>query len=220
MKLINTDGMAFIGPGSEWFWAAAQFVVVVVSLYGIYHQLRSQGAANAVQRIATLEGEWKSPRMIYARLVLALHLKYEPPNLDGLFKAGPLLNFFVNLANLNEAGYLSVEEIEANWGMQIQDPVGQPRGRPPGAGSGRAGGVLLPDRSRCAHSAVARGHPRLLRGHCLQRGGHQAGAHPLRSAAGLRRGALAGPVRRHRLRGDLVHIGLGVLHPHPLACRA
>jgi hypothetical protein len=119
VTLINTDGMAFIGPGSEWFWAAAQFVVVVVTLYGIYRQLRSQGAANAVQRIETLEGEWKSPRMVYARLVLALHLKYESPNLDGLAKAAPLLNFFVNLANLNEAGYLSVEEIEANWGMQI-----------------------------------------------------------------------------------------------------
>lgn len=22
MQLINTDGMAFVGPGSEWFWTA------------------------------------------------------------------------------------------------------------------------------------------------------------------------------------------------------
>lgn len=119
MKFVNTDGMTFIGPGSEWFWAAAQLVVVVVSLYGIYHQLRNQGAANALQRINTLEGEWKSPRMIYGRLLLALHLKYEPPNMAGHFKALPLLNFFVNLDNLNEAGYVSLEEIEATWGLAI-----------------------------------------------------------------------------------------------------
>ncbi len=25
MKLINTDGMAFIGPGSEWFWRPIRF---------------------------------------------------------------------------------------------------------------------------------------------------------------------------------------------------
>jgi hypothetical protein len=42
VTLINTDGLALIGPGSEWFWAAAQFVVVVVSLVGIYSQLQAQ----------------------------------------------------------------------------------------------------------------------------------------------------------------------------------
>ena len=34
MKLINTDGMAFIGPGSEWFWTAVSGIVLVVTLSG------------------------------------------------------------------------------------------------------------------------------------------------------------------------------------------
>ncbi len=25
MTIVNTKGMAFFGPGSEWFWAALQF---------------------------------------------------------------------------------------------------------------------------------------------------------------------------------------------------
>lgn len=119
MQLVNWQG-ALIGPGSEWLWAMAQFVVVVVSLFGIYRQLRSQGAANAVQRIESLEGEYKSPRMTYSRLQLALHLKYEPPDMAGYFKARLTLDFFVNLGNLNEAGYLSVEEIYDTWGRSVQ----------------------------------------------------------------------------------------------------
>jgi hypothetical protein len=119
MELVNWSG-AIIGPGSEWFWAFAQFIVVVVSLLGIYRQLRSQGAANAVQRIETLEGRWHSPRMAYQRLDLAVHLRTHPPDQDGYLKARPILDFFTNLANLWEAGYLTLEEIESNWGASIQ----------------------------------------------------------------------------------------------------
>jgi hypothetical protein len=31
MVLINTDGMAFIGPGSEWFWTAISGIVLAVT---------------------------------------------------------------------------------------------------------------------------------------------------------------------------------------------
>jgi len=42
MKLINTDGLALIGPGSEWFWTALQFTALAVTLIAIYRQLRTQ----------------------------------------------------------------------------------------------------------------------------------------------------------------------------------
>ena len=44
--LINTNGLAFFGPGSEWLWSMLQFVVVAVTLVGIYYQLRSSQSAN------------------------------------------------------------------------------------------------------------------------------------------------------------------------------
>lgn len=31
MRVINTDGMALIGPGSEWLWTALQFVALAVT---------------------------------------------------------------------------------------------------------------------------------------------------------------------------------------------
>jgi hypothetical protein len=42
VKLINTDGLSFIGPGSEWFWTALQFTALAITFFAIYRQLRAQ----------------------------------------------------------------------------------------------------------------------------------------------------------------------------------
>jgi hypothetical protein len=58
--------------------------------------------------------------MAYVRLVLALDLRYEQRSGRTYEKARPLLDFFANLDDLNEAGYLSVAEISNSWGRPIQ----------------------------------------------------------------------------------------------------
>lgn len=121
VNVINTDGLVLIGPGSEWFWAAAQFVAVVVSLAAIYRQLRAQGAANFIQRMQTLETRWSSPRMAFTRLEVAMHLRYEHPDPACYLKAMPILDFFADLQNLEIEGYISIEEIAANWGRSLQE---------------------------------------------------------------------------------------------------
>ena len=47
MQLINTEGMAFIGPGSEWFWTALTGLVLAVTFVGIYRQLSITRSASA-----------------------------------------------------------------------------------------------------------------------------------------------------------------------------
>jgi len=42
VKLINTDGLALFGPGSEWFWTALQFTALAITFAAIYRQLRTQ----------------------------------------------------------------------------------------------------------------------------------------------------------------------------------
>jgi hypothetical protein len=42
MKFINTDGMTFIGPGSEWFWTAVSGLMLAVTFIAIYRQFRLQ----------------------------------------------------------------------------------------------------------------------------------------------------------------------------------
>ena len=50
MRLVNTDGMALLGPGSEWFWTMLQFAALAITFVAIYRQLRAaqrQTAENA-----------------------------------------------------------------------------------------------------------------------------------------------------------------------------
>lgn len=42
MKLINVDGLALIGPGSEWFWTMLQFIALAITFVAIYRQFRTQ----------------------------------------------------------------------------------------------------------------------------------------------------------------------------------
>ena len=48
MTIVNTTGMAFIGPGSEWFRAALQFTALTITFVAIYRQLRTARSAHAV----------------------------------------------------------------------------------------------------------------------------------------------------------------------------
>ena len=79
MKLINTDGLAFIGPGSEWFWSAVSAVVVAVTFVAIYRRLRLQRNAAAVERVEALFRDWQSERMSSKlEVLLAIQAKAAP----------------------------------------------------------------------------------------------------------------------------------------------
>lgn len=48
MNFINTDGMAFIGPGSEWLWTTVSGIVLAVTFVAINRQLRLQASQRAI----------------------------------------------------------------------------------------------------------------------------------------------------------------------------
>ncbi|HLX33861.1 MAG TPA: hypothetical protein VKR30_01315 [Candidatus Limnocylindrales bacterium] len=75
MELVNTNGMAFIGPGSEWFCGAVSGLILAVTFIAIYRQLRLQRDAAAIQQLTDLEHEWSSERMARAKLTLLLALE-------------------------------------------------------------------------------------------------------------------------------------------------
>jgi hypothetical protein len=57
MTFINTDGLSFLGPGSEWFWTAFQGIVVALSLWGLVRQVRIQTAQKMRQDVADLDAQ-------------------------------------------------------------------------------------------------------------------------------------------------------------------
>jgi hypothetical protein len=117
--LINTAGLVLVGPGSEWFWSMAQFFAVVITLLGIYRQLKAQGAANALEKMKFIEDRWDSDWMSHVRLLSALSVKYDNPP-KGL---GPamveLANFWETLAGLVEDGHIRLSDV-AGWGRSCQ----------------------------------------------------------------------------------------------------
>ena len=120
MSLFNWEGAAIFGPGSEWFWAMAQFVVVVITLAGIYRQLRAQASANAFHQMATLNDRWNSDHLVRARLALVLHYRYEEAGAGIPSLMRPMCDFFEDIAFLQERGHLSQGEVWANWNRTIE----------------------------------------------------------------------------------------------------
>ena len=110
---------AILGPGSEWFWAAAQFVVVVISLAGIYHQLRAQGSANTFHQMATLHERWDSERLMRARLALALHFRHVKDD-DVPPMTFAIADFFEDIAMLQDGGHLSRKDVWLDWNRTVE----------------------------------------------------------------------------------------------------
>lgn len=107
MKLINLDGLALIGPGSEWFWSMLQFVIVVITLYAIYRQVRLQASSSAIEQVAALERDWSSEAMTRSRLAVLHSLRdgVDPKDVPG--QAGGVIgNFWERIGYLVAAGHI------------------------------------------------------------------------------------------------------------------
>lgn len=107
MKFINTDGMAFIGPGSEWFWTALSGIILAVTFIAIYRQLRLQAAAASVETLESLQREIYSERMHrnHLALLLALSSGSDAAHLpDG--PAAAVANMWERIATLSHMGHV------------------------------------------------------------------------------------------------------------------
>jgi len=73
--VVNTDGLVLIGAGSEWFWSMLQFVIVAVTLVGIYYQLRVSQSANAFSQLGALVEEWNGELLVRKRIAVLIALR-------------------------------------------------------------------------------------------------------------------------------------------------
>jgi hypothetical protein len=62
VRLINTDGLVFIGTGSEWFWTAISGMILVITFLALYRQLRLQANAKAIEELDAFDREGNSER--------------------------------------------------------------------------------------------------------------------------------------------------------------
>ena len=113
MKLINTDGMAFIGPGSEWFWTAVSGLVLAVTFLAIYRQLRLQASQAAVEQLDAVTREFFSERMMRHQLavLLAMQAGVDRAHLP-VASAAVVADYFDKLGKLARDGHVDLKNIE------------------------------------------------------------------------------------------------------------
>ncbi|MFL5683415.1 MAG: hypothetical protein ACJ77O_09755, partial [Chloroflexota bacterium] len=107
MKLINTDGLALIGPGSEWFWTALSGVVLAVTFFAIYRQLSLARGANAFTQLSGLVDEWQGERLVRKRLAVLVAIRDGAASADiPDSPAGAIANYWEKVATLTRAGHV------------------------------------------------------------------------------------------------------------------
>lgn len=115
---MNVSGFVIFGPGTEWFWAMAQFLVLMVTGLAIYRQLRAQGSANALQAQESLVARWEAPEMVRIRLAALMQVASgtvgRPPTLDIVG------NFFATMAALRTHRHLQPIDSWEIWSAQVQ----------------------------------------------------------------------------------------------------
>jgi hypothetical protein len=107
MQLINLSGLALIGPGSEWFWSMLQFVIVAITLYAIYRQVRLQASTSAIDQVTALEHDWDAEGMARSRLAVlqALRDGVDPSKVPA-DAAGAIAHFWERVGYLVATGHI------------------------------------------------------------------------------------------------------------------
>ncbi len=121
MKLINTDGMALIGPGSEWLWTALSGLVLAITFVAIWRQLAMARSASAREQLVSLDRDWDSERMTRYQIavITALRDGVDPAQLpDG--PASGLANWWERIGQLARSGDLDRKLLYPNYGLHAQ----------------------------------------------------------------------------------------------------
>lgn len=107
MTFVNTKGMAFFGPGSEWFWAALQFTALTITFIAIYRQLQSARSSRAVEQVEGYRRQLDGEQMARYQLAIlvALRDREEIPGAAGR----AIGNYFEMLGSLGRKGHVDIK---------------------------------------------------------------------------------------------------------------
>jgi hypothetical protein len=120
MKLINTEGMALIGPGSEWFWTALTGIVLAVTFLAIYRQLTTARNAAAYEQLDAFERELASERMLRFELTVLVAVRegVDPTHLPGAAAWG-IMKFWEQVGALCRRGHVDADLLGEGSGTLV-----------------------------------------------------------------------------------------------------
>jgi hypothetical protein len=109
VQLVDWSG-ALIGPGSEWFWAMLQFVIVAGTLIGLYRQLRLQSSQDAIAQLTAFDREWGDELFNHFRLEILVALRdgVDPAHIPEALLVS-IGGFWEKIGGLVRAGHIDPE---------------------------------------------------------------------------------------------------------------
>jgi len=117
MRVINTDGLALIGPGSEWLWTALQFLALSITGLAIFRQLRAQTSANSLAMGIRLADEFRV-ELLRFKLASLMDVSGNSRTMTpAIEKVG---GFFDGTASAIENGYVPARMAWQEWGEASQ----------------------------------------------------------------------------------------------------
>ena len=118
MTVLNVDGAAIFGPGSEWLWTMAQFLALAVTGVAIYRQLRAQAWANGLKIFSRFGDDFQSEQMIRQKLEALIEIA------GGNRRMTPALDhiggWFDGLAEARYHGHMSPKNAAEEFGLVAQ----------------------------------------------------------------------------------------------------
>ena len=108
VKIINTDGLAFIGPGSEWFWTAVSGIVLAVTFIAIWRQLALQRSAAGYAQVTDLSRQDVAEPMLRVKVEIYQALRNGCKPTEVPFGAASyMIDFWEDVAVLVRQGHIN-----------------------------------------------------------------------------------------------------------------
>lgn len=100
-----------IGPGSEWLWSLVSDVAIVITLVGLYAQVKAERATRVFDQTMSIRAEWASQAERHARLVALIDLEGRASE-DGLPPSAYVVgNWFARLGYLVKFGHVGIDQV-------------------------------------------------------------------------------------------------------------
>jgi hypothetical protein len=121
MRLINTDGLVLIGPGSEWLWTAISGLVLAITFLAIWRQLALARSANAFQQIEGLTAAWETELLARHKLAILEAIAAGVP-LENIPEGSATVieNFWEHTGALVRAGHIDAKMMYPQYGPIIR----------------------------------------------------------------------------------------------------
>ena len=108
----------FFGEDSSWFWSMCQFIVISITLYLIYKQVRIQLKSNMLQTLHKCDDKWSGDTIVNCRKHTAEH--FINNNLHLHEQEFILINFFEDIGLYLKEGILAKEIVWNTYSYYIE----------------------------------------------------------------------------------------------------